>query len=73
MQSISLAIFVASDSARKNNKKLGLVNGQIGKVLALNDESVKVDFGNGKIENITSELWEEFSLPNKDGKTSLKL
>lgn len=55
----------------KNNKKLGLVNGQIGKVLALNDESVKVDFGNGKIENITSELWEEFSLPNKDGKTKV--
>lgn len=55
----------------KNNSSLGLVNGQIGKVLKLNEKSVSIDFGNNIVHDIDDNIWEERSLPDREGKTSV--
>lgn len=69
-QTLSLKIG-AQVMLSKNNSNLGLVNGQIGKVLKLNDKSVTVDFGKNVIHDIEENVWEERSLPDKDGKTKV--
>lgn len=52
----------------KNLPSKGLVNGQHGKVVNLNESSVVVKFNNGDVHEIEESIWEEKSLPNAEGK-----